>query len=239
MKRNLIVCAVAAVILALSAMLCSPAVADISQTYNLTIFNNDPAAALIGLADHVLVSDTSTAGHPLTDQVRFRISNGSNYGVITAVYFDDGLLGIASVQNSPGVEFFPDGWQVIDKNGKVTVLRTDPQELPGANLISFMTSSNTGGAFNSFMMSTDADNPSPTWGIGQGEYVDIIFDLMPSTTVGNVIARMDTGALRVGVKIQSLPVDSASAVSYIPAPAAVVLGLIGLGALGAWMRRYC
>lgn len=235
MKRNHTVCAAAAAILALSAVLCSPAAADM-WTYELKIFqiNDAPASNPAGLRYTVVVNDTDAAGTPLSGQVRFTISNDSDVGTtsdITAIYFDDGLLGIASVSPATTtVRFRPD-----------SVNKVNPGELPAGkngDLLNpkFTTTLYPDGSGKKF--SADADNPGPKYGLGYSEYVDITFNI--GNSVAEVITRMDTSALRVGVHIQDLPGGkSGSAVSVIPAPAAVVLGLIGLGALGVWRRRYC
>jgi len=107
LKRNLIVCVVAAAIIAMSAMLCSPAAADMSQTYDLKIFNNPAAALNPDLHYTVEVSDRDV----LSGQARFTISNISTGGTssIAEIYFDDGfLLDISRVDNGPGVSFAPD-----------------------------------------------------------------------------------------------------------------------------------
>ena len=244
MQRNHTVCAAAASILALSAMLCSPAAADMSQTYDFWIFNLPAGQTLSpGLHYTVDVSDSDVDD----GQVRFRISNISTGGAssIAGIYFDDGaLLQIASVQNSTGVLFVEDS---IDNPGQ-------PRELPGANLLTphFETSFNPTdytGKKNAFYAMADSDPPVYWNGVGNSEHVDIIYNLTPGQSVADVIAAMTLGAmatteipgmLRVGIHIQNATTDgeSVSAVS-VPAPAAVVLGLIGLGALGVWKRRYC
>ena len=243
MKRNHIVCAAAAAILALSAMLCSPAAADM-QTYDLRIFNNSPYVSYPGLHYTVQVSDSGVN----SGQARFTIRNESATGssFIDEVYFDDGwLLGISRVESPPGVDFEQDTYSDQVK----------PPNLPAGNELDppFVTSTYEDGSgywkkkvWHAYYAKMAAEADPPTRGnvINNGQYVDIVFDLTTGHTVADVIDTMSDGTLRVGVHIQSLPhvscaSDSASAVSVIPTPAAVVLGLIGLGTLGVWRRRYC
>jgi len=259
MKRSILI-AVAAVLL--SVMLCSPAAADMSKTYDLEIFTGGSFAP--GLYT-VEVSDRGlTAGGA---QARFTIRNLSGVGSsssIDAIYFDDGaLLGIAGVGNGTGVWFTPDlssaGNDVSPPNlaaGNslapkfVTSVHewTVPQQVWVYNNKTKLWELKTTTILYQAYFAADANAPSPTNGVNNGEFADIVFDLIAGKTVGDVINAMDTGAvattnipgmLRVGVHIQNtVGNESDSAVSRIlvPAPAAILLGALGLGLVG-WVKR--
>ena len=198
----------------------SMARAEMSHTFNLQIFNNATYAGLPGLSYTVQVS-----GDVKTNRVTFRITNTSTVmdSVVTGVYFDDGtLLGIAKVINGPGVEFLD-----------ASMTNVSPPDLPGGNKIGFETHAG---------FALDANNPSPKFGLGNGEYVDIIFELIDGQTINDTLAAMgDISHLRVGIHIQQLGLDgeySASAVTtVVPVPPALALGALGLGMVGFLRRR--
>ena len=190
----------------------------VSQTFDLVIFNNATYAGLPGLSYTVQVS-----GEVGGNQVTFRITNTSTImdSVVTGIYFADGtLLGIASVMNGPGVEFLDASQAMVS-----------PVDLPGGNTIGFETTAG---------FALDASDPSPTLGLSNGEYVDIVFDLKGGGDINTVIAQLsDFSTLRVGIFIQQLGwdgEDSGSAVT-VPAPPALVLCALGLGMVGCLRRR--
>jgi len=172
------------------------------------------------------------------DQVLFTFSNsGAVASSITDIYFDDGtLLRIAGIYDTltTGVSF----------DDPAT-----PGNLPNGNAVNphFVTSD----AF-----SADSDNPITAYGVNPGESVGILFDLQNSKTLANVIAAMyagfalgpddnPTGTLRIGVHVQSIATaldeqGNPGSQSYIltPVPGAVILGLLGLGAVGLKLRKF-
>ena len=176
------------------------------------------AAAEPGLSYTVQVS-----GEVGGDEATFRITNTSTEGisVVTGVYFHDGvLLGIANVINGPGVELLDASLSMVS-----------PVDLPGGNMIGFETTDG---------FALDAADPSPVNGLNNGEYVEIVFELMGGGDINTVIAQLsDFTTLRVGIHIQQLGLDgeeSASGSTIIPAPPALALCALGLGMVG-WVKR--
>ncbi len=209
----------------------------ISQTFEMVIFENADGASTTGLLYTVEVTNESVdadgipTGFELDPGlVRFRIENASSAfdSVLTAVYWDDGvLLGIQTVVNPTGmtVDFQED----LDIPGG----GVSPGDLPGGNTIGFATTQMDGALFG-----VDADNPGPLYGLGNGEYVDVIFELINGNTASDALAQMISLEIRVGVHVQALGEDgewSASAV-HLPAPGALLLGALGLGLVG-WVKR--
>lgn len=205
----------------------------ISQTFEMVIFENADGASTSGLLYTVEVTnegvdaDGIPTGMELDPgEVRFRIENLSTAfdSVLTAIYWHDGLLlGIQEI--------------VLPTDGSTVVFEQDnndvsPANLPGGQTIGFVTTQ-MDGAF-----ATDAQNPGPEWGLGNGEHIDVIFGLMNDGTASDVIADMLSLEILVGAHIQVLGDDgewSASA-STLPAPGAFLLGALGLGLVG-WVKR--
>jgi hypothetical protein len=187
--------------------------ADFS-TYSFYNITNNGNADLSGQ----LQMTVSSVANP--QQTLFRFTNLIGIpSSICDVYFDDGaLLGIASVSGSPGVSFS---------------VGASPGNLPGGNSISppFETS-----APNEWF-ATDSDSPVFANGVNSAsEYLDILFNLQTGMTYANVVSSLADGSLRVGLHMQAIGATGGSD-SYVngggdgvvPAPAAVSLGLIGLG----------
>jgi len=187
----------------------------------------------------VAVTDDDVGSNVVGEnQVLFIFRNeGPTASSITDIYFDDGtLLRIAGIYDTltTGVSF----------DDPAT-----PGNLPNGNAVNphFVTSD----AF-----SADSDNPITAYGVNPGESVGILFDLQNSKTLANVIAAMyagfalgpddnPTGTLRIGVHVQSIATaldeqGNPGSQSYIltPVPGAVILGLLGLGAVGLKLRKF-
>jgi hypothetical protein len=121
------------------------------------------------------------------DQAKFIFWNtGPNASSITDIYFADGtLLGIASINGGPGVDF--------DEGAR-------PVELPGRNRCDpvFPTSDEVTKYFFSF----DSNNPTQPNGVNPGEVLEITFNLINGMTFDHVVAALANGTLRVGLHIQ-------------------------------------
>lgn len=169
------------VMFAISAALAtrSPAYAA-EQWYSFTTSctNNDGGNVATGAAQlFVKVSDG-----PGANQVTFHfINTGPNASSIADVYFDDGtLLGIANIIEGPGVAFSQGA---------------SPGNLPGGN--------NCQPAFETTAgFSADSDAPVQPNGVNPTEWLDIVFDLQSGQTFDDVVAQLNSGALRIGIHVQ-------------------------------------
>ena len=185
--------------------------AQVYGFYNIT--NNSVVDAAIGESQlSVWVSDYGT------EWVSFKFSNeGPDDSVITEIYFQDGsILGFASIDESlPGVDF--------DEAGS-----TAPRNLPGGMSIMPQFTAATG-------FSIAALNPGPHWGVGPGEWVEVIYSLQPGRTCTDIIEELNNESLRIGIHMQSF--DGGGSESFVSVPGPATMALLGLGGLILRKRR--
>ena len=162
-----------------------------------------------------LTVDVTDAGG---SQVSFTFQNsGPDASAISEIYFDDGtLLGISSVTSGPGVDY---------------VTGANPMNLPGANLADPDFEVTAG-----FL--AESTPAPPINGVGPGEWVTIVFDLMGGGSFADVISELTTGELRIGIHV--IAFTSGGSESFInppiPEPGTALLMGLGLAALG-YRRR--
>ncbi len=180
-------------------------------------------------------------------KARFRFLNDAptsglgSESAITALYFYDGAL----VHNTKAVLSDSGDYVSFSEYG------VNPPDLPGF----------TGTSTRVF--SADAANPSTKGGAGYGvhtgEWVEVLFDLLPGTTFSDVIDSINLtgsttkvpGTLQIGIHVQALPgfkdddptkewgwAEASDSFIVVPVPAAVLLGMLGLGAAGLRLRKY-
>jgi len=208
--KSIIRCALAAMFAITAALVArSPAHAVAEQwfSFNTSCTNNDAGNVATGAAQlYVRV----TAG-PGANQVTFHFINiGPNASSIADVYFDDGsLLGIASIVDGPGVDFEQDA---------------SPGNLPGGNncVPDFEVTEG---------FSADSEPPSQPNGVNPTEWLDITFDLQAGMTFDDVVAQLNSGALRIGLHVQGFANGLSD--SFINDPSTAV----SLSSVGATARR--
>lgn len=178
--------------------------------FNVT--GNSLANASAGEAQLSVTVDAAGPG-----KVSFLFENrGSTAMSITDVYFDDGtLLGIASINGSSGVDFSQNA---------------SPRNLPGGNLLSPAFETSAG-------FSADSNSPAQPNGVGPGESLTIVFDLLATKTLTDIITELNSGRdLRIGIHVQGFgDGGSESFVNNVPTPGA--LALLALGGLVVGRRR--
>lgn len=198
-----------------AALLANPAAADITYGFtHVTTNGGAPFASSFSGQFSVNLSSFSAT------QVDFKFEN--NVGLpssITDVYFDDGaLLGIASVFGSAGVSF----------NQNAT-----PPNLPGGNNLSPAFQTTAG-------FSADSNPPVSSNGVNaSGEWVTIRFNLQSGKNFSDVVSDLASGALRVGIHVQSQTGGQSNSYVLIPLPTTAYLGGAGLAGVMAfgWIRR--
>ena len=180
--------------------------------YDFEVFTTNGAYSFD--LDGLYVDVTNGEGY-----VDFTFYNDSSVqSSVTGLFFDDGsLLGIDSITNGPGTDF---------------VYPRTLGEFPAGHLLAppFVADRQ----FNA-----GASNPVPMKGINEGdtanEWVTITFALENGGTLEDVIAELNSGALRIGVHIISLPDGTSESAILVPEPA--TMGLLGLGGLLLMRRR--
>ena len=202
------------ILTALIAVVAGPAMADL---YGFTRITANSAYDIATQLSVDVLSVNST-------QVEFRVQNsGPAASSITAVYFDDAanniLLSFAGITNGPGVSFVTGG---------------SPHNLPGAN--------NASPSFSSDFRARSTAPRSPN-GVRPNEFVRLMLNLKLGVDFGDVLAAMNSGSLRLGLHVQSLPdCDSDSYVSAgepqpVPSPGASALAYLGISMVAMMRRR--
>jgi hypothetical protein len=208
----------ALILIAIGLLTGGPAHAALFGFDNIT--NNNAGDAAIG--ESQLSVNVIDAG---SDQVLFTFLNsGPEASSITDVYFDDGsLLSFDSLIDAddnggdPGVDFSQGASQ---------------PNLPGANNASppFVTSAN---------LSFGSEPPTQPSGVNPSESLGILFDIASGSSFADVLARIASTELRIGIHVQGFA--SGGSESFVnnptptPEPATMLLlgsGLIGLAGFG-------
>ncbi len=152
-------------------------------------------------------------------QVSFTFTNTGPHAMsITDVYFDDGtLLGIATIINGGSGVSFATG--------------AAPPNLPGGNTLSpaFVTTAG---------FSADSNPPAQPNGVNPGEWLTVVFNLLPGVTYADTINALNTTGdhLRIGIHVQGFAGGgSESFVNNVPVPGS--LALAGVAGLLASRRR--
>lgn len=188
-----------------------------TQTYSFhNITHNDAADASVGEAQlSVQIFDRGT------NRVGFKFSNeGLDGCVITEIYFQGGsILGFSSIDESlPGVEF--------DEVGS-----TSPRNLPGGMSIMPQFTATT-------ELSIASLNPGPHWGVGPGEWVEVVYSLQPGKIYADIIQELNHADLRIGIHVQSFAGGgSESFINDVPEPGSMAMLILG-GFLLRKHRKY-
>jgi hypothetical protein len=193
-----------------------------AYVYDLQIFNNPGYENNPYLAFTAEVFDSG-------GQAVFEFRNNSTMSsVITEIYFDsEGLLELDHITN-----------YIVDEDNKIgtkfeSVESGDvhPSNLPAAHLLDPYFEANVD-------LSAGACNPSPKWGIGPYEKLQMAFNLTGGHNFSDVISALNSGTdLRIGMHIQSVGPEgvSVSAINKIPEP--ITVCLLSLGGLALLRKR--
>jgi hypothetical protein len=176
------------------------------------ITNNGPD----DVSSQLFADVTDSAG-----KVLFQFSNtGPLDSFIGQIYFDDDnsllsnmtVLDDTNPETSLGVSFLS---------------TATPANLPAGNSISPEFSAD---------FASGADNPAPSNGVNPTEMVGILFD----GTLANVLADLNSGALRLGLHVQGIgQTGNSDAFVSVPEPGTALhaMMLLAMASLPAWRRR--
>jgi hypothetical protein len=208
-----------------------------AKTYYFENITNNSTTDLGGIGGQLSmdVTDASAATTcTATDCVDFQFFNAVGAdSSITDVYWDDGgddgpnlLADLIDISSTAGVSFSQPA---------------SPSDLPGGNNADpdFVTTAD---------LSVDSDSPMVAAnGVdAAGESLTVQFALLPTFDFDDVIAALDSFALRVGLHVQSIvgdacvggePDDCSDSYVSIPIPPALLLFGTGLAGLGFLSRR--
>jgi len=151
---------------------------------------------------------------------------------IESLYFEDGtLLDLATVISYPAAGGVVGFAEVFDSPSLPYGESLDPPFTQTTNYFA-----------------VDADNPAPFKGVNLGEAVGIVFDLQTGKEFDDVISALYQGfedplaeeveSLRIGIHVKSIHGEPDQSFILTPVPGAVILGLLGLGAVGLKLRKF-
>ncbi len=185
----------------------------------------DPAVAAVGESQLTLEVTEPAAG-----RAQFVIrNNGPAPSVVTLVAIDDNQMmrGVVCISDrdtdgDAGVDFAFD---------------TRPRQLPGANAEGFSTK-----------FSASPDGSPMDVGISPGESLSLVFAMDRNASFEDLIAALDSGLARAGLFVQGVLENGEGVflsatritngdVPVVPVPGSVLLGMIGVGAVGLLQRR--
>ena len=180
---------------------------------DLGVYENAGNASLSGIDLWVDVLD---APGPSIDFVFHNDSSAGSF--VTALYFEAGLPGLS-------------GGSIVDQSAGVSFNMGATPPNPAQPGFLF------GGSWNGNLVSFDADNPSPTWGINQGGLETLTVRLNASGIDANGVATAllaNPREFRIAQHVQGIE-GQFSVWTVTPAPAS--LALLGLGGLVVGRRR--
>jgi hypothetical protein len=220
-------------------VLASPALADMTPFQFKNVTTNNAVSAALGGQFQLEVGDV--AGH--SDQAVFRFMNaaGGAQSAIAQIYFYGGMaLDILGFTTSGSGVAFKD----VDSGfGHLPGLA--PAEMSSLGL--------------SVVDEADAKSPVTTKGVNPGEWLEVLVQLTPGKAYSDLIASMNTlhngssyANLFVGIHVQGFSQGSSESFitvandeggsqpspAPVPAPGAVLLGMVGMSIISAVKRRW-